>query len=441
MTRSRVFISSVQKELENERIAAQEILWTDPFLKNHCDPVLYESEPASPKEATKECLEEIESCQYFTLIVGNEYGYAEGELSITHLEYRKAKQLGLPYFVFIKGARALDAKREQGVREKLLMEIEADKVKYKRFENYRDLQTELRAALVKQLKRDEGISPTSDENEIAEATIETASNFGKQPTSVLWNQLELSHIKTLVEKAEGLTGRQLTKSAMQQCLVSRGLLRPDSDTGELSASAAGVVLLAKDPTTAFPQCRILADTFHGAEQTSKPDDQEDIRLPMPAAIDRAVDFVMRNTRHPMRVVGLNRIKLDEYPVEALREALVNAVAHRRYEQDGQKILLKVFSDRVTISSPGLLPSPLKLADIRKGKYHPCSRNPSIAQGLSFFHRIEERGSGFGRMRDEMLNHGLDRPVLGTQDGYFEVTFYGPGDDLERLKVPANAGGV
>jgi predicted HTH transcriptional regulator len=40
------------------------------------------------------------------------------------------------------------------------------------------------------------------------------------------------------------------------------------------------------------------------------------------------------------------------------------------------------------------------------------------------------------MRDEMLNHGLDRPVLGTQDGYFEVTFYGPGDCLERLKVPA-----
>jgi predicted HTH transcriptional regulator len=162
---------------------------------------------------------------------------------------------------------------------------------------------------------------------------------------------------------------------------------------------------------------------------------------MPVAIDRALDFVMRNTRHPMRVVGLNRIKLDEYPVEALREALVNAVAHRRYEQDGQKILLRVFSDRVTISSPGLLPSPLKLTDIRKGKYHPCSRNPSIAQGLSFFHRIEERGSGFGRMRDEMLNHGLDRPVLGTQDGYFEVTFYGPGDDLERLKVPVAAGGV
>lgn len=439
MTKFRVFISSVQKELENERIAAQELLWTDPFLKTHCDPVLYEFEPASPKVATKECLEEIETCQYFALIIGNQYGYAEGDLSITHLEYRKAKERKLPCFVFIKGTE--DAKRELEVREKLLKEIRVDKLKYKRFANYRELQTELRAALVKQLKADQGVSPTSDEDEIAESTIETASNFGKQATDVSWNQLDVAQVKILVERAEGLSGRQLTKTAMQQCLISRGLLRHDPKTGSPTASAAGVVLLAKDPTVAFPQCRILADAFHGNEPTSKPDDQEDIRQPMPVAIDRALDFVMRNTRHPMRVVGLNRIKLDEYPVEALREALVNAVAHRRYEQDGQKILLRVFSDRVTISSPGLLPSPLRLTDIRKGKYHPCSRNPSIAQGLSFFHRIEERGSGFGRMRDEMLNHGLDRPALGTQDGYFEVTFYGPGDDLERLKVPSNPGGV
>lgn len=89
MSRYRVFISSVQKELENERIGAQEILWTDPFLKNHCDPVLYEFEPASPRDATKECLDEIDSCQYFALIIGNQYGYAEGDLSITHLEYRR----------------------------------------------------------------------------------------------------------------------------------------------------------------------------------------------------------------------------------------------------------------------------------------------------------------------------------------------------------------
>jgi predicted HTH transcriptional regulator len=156
---------------------------------------------------------------------------------------------------------------------------------------------------------------------------------------------------------------------------------------------------------------------------------------MPAAVVRAIAFIDRNTRHPMRVVGLNRIRLDEYPVEALREALVNAVAHRQYEDAGRKIILEVFADRVMISSPGLPPAPITLPNLRKGKYRPCSRNPVLAQCLSYFHRIEERGSGFRRMRDQMLNHGLDQPLLATDTGYFQVAFPGPGENLDRIRVP------
>ena len=98
-------------------------------------------------------------------------------------------------------------------------------------------------------------------------------------------------------------------------------------------------------------------------------------------------------------------------------------------------MLEVLSDRVVVSSPGLPPAPLTLASLRKGKYRPCSRNPVLAQCLSYFHRIEERGSGFRRMNEQMLDHGLDRPILGTDTGYFQVTFPGPSDNIERLLVP------
>jgi predicted HTH transcriptional regulator len=156
---------------------------------------------------------------------------------------------------------------------------------------------------------------------------------------------------------------------------------------------------------------------------------------MPVAIERAVAFVDRNTRHPMRVVGLNRIRLDEYPTTALREALVNAVAHRQYEDGGRKIILEVFPDRIVVSSPGLPPAPITLPSLRRGKYRPCSRNPVLAQSLSFLDRIEERGSGFVRMRNAMVNHGLDEPVIGADTGYFQVVFPGPGDNLDRLRAP------
>jgi len=129
------------------------------------------------------------------------------------------------------------------------------------------------------------------------------------------------------------------------------------------------------------------------------------------------------------------VRLDEYPVDGLREALVNAAAHRQYEDAGRKILLEVFADRVVLSSPGLPPKPITIASLRRGKYRPCSRNPVLAQCLSYFHRIEERGSGFRRMHDHMLNHGLDQPLLGTDMGYFQVTFPGPGENIERLRIP------
>ena len=156
---------------------------------------------------------------------------------------------------------------------------------------------------------------------------------------------------------------------------------------------------------------------------------------MPVAIDRALAFIDRNTRHPMRILRMERLRLTEYPVDGLREALVNAVSHRQYDDAGRKIILELFADRVCVLSPGLPPKPITLAGLRSGRYRPCSRNPVLAQCLSYFHRIEERGGGFRRMRDLMLDHGLDPPVLSTDTGYFQVTFMGPGDNVERLRVP------
>jgi predicted HTH transcriptional regulator len=433
MSKLRVFVSSVQKELEDERLIVQNLINTDTFLSSHCLPVLYEFEPASPEKALDGCLKVLDGCQIYLLIVAVQYGRLIGELSITHAEYRRAKDKKLPVLAFIKGERSL--KRETGT-DALLKELDADGPKYKRFGNVIELQKEVRTALVKQLKDGHGIVPSSDENEIAHQTIEATSTFESQPLNrILWADLDHSVARRLVGAAENKSPDDLSAADLLSGVKLRGLIWQEPDSGEHYATAAGIVLLGKDPSAVFPQCRILADAYRGAEADGDPSDHEDIRGPMPLAVDRALAFVDRNTRHPMKVVGLNRVRLDEYPVEALREALVNAIAHRLYEDAGRKIMLEVFSDRVVVSSPGLPPAPITLANLRKGKYRPCSRNPVLAQCLSYFHRIEERGSGFRRMRDQMLNHGLDQPILSTDTGYFQITFPGPGEDIGRIRAP------
>ena len=138
------------------------------------------------------------------------------------------------------------------------------------------------------------------------------------------------------------------------------------------------------------------------------------------------------------VVGYD---VKDYPQRALREALVNAVAHRNYEDASRKIAVQIFSDRIVVASPGYPPSPLTLAKLRRGNYRPCSRNSVIAQALATMTLMEQRGSGFARMRDTMLNHGLDAPLYGQQDGFFVVTFHGPNGNYERLKLPEGATGL
>ena len=57
------------------------------------------------------------------------------------------------------------------------------------------------------------------------------------------------------------------------------------------------------------------------------------------------------------------------------------------------------------------------------------------------HLLEQRGSGFARMRDAMPDHGLDAPLYAQHDGYFVVTFHSPKGDYKRLKLPEGATGI
>jgi len=437
MVKLRVFVSSVQQELEDERLIVQNLIQTDPFLQKHCVPVLYEFEPASPADALEECLDLVAGCQIYILMIWKEYGNPTNGLSITHLEYRRAKENGIPVLAFIRGPANL--KREDGT-ESLLAELKDDNFKRKRFGNVIELQKEVRSALVKLLGERFGVMPTSDEDEIAENTIEATSPFESQLLRhIPLAELDITMGRALIEAAKGGNEAEvLADDEILSGLALRGLIRHDPEQHEYYATAAGLVVLGKDPSAVFPHCRVTADAYRGRELDGDPRDQADIRGPMPSIVEKVIGFIDRNTRHPMRVVGLNRVRLDEYPVEALREAAVNALAHRNYEDGGRKIMVEVFSDRVVVSSPGNPPSPITLAKLRRGDYKPCSRNPVIAQCLSYFHRIEERGSGFRRMRDAMLDHGLDRPRLGTNTGYFQVTFPGPADNLERLRMPVTA---
>ena len=430
MKKLRIFVSSVQKELEIERVALAGWVSSDPRLSEVCEIILFEKEPLSGKRIIKPYLECLKTCRLYLLILDCEYGNPP-EFSATHEEYRFAKENDLPMLIFIKGMT--DVKREEKTK-KFLDEIKKDGNTYCRFHDRVDLQPGVRNALLRVLNESFGFEMSSEES-ASDETTESASIFEQQALDISAKELDADTAESWLQAIEpAQTDQSLSEDALFNVLRQKGLVRRCGNTFQTQAS--GLIFLGKNPAKRFPQCRIFADAFRGDVSDSTPADQMTLSGPAPVMVGQVWEFVQKNTRHPMRVSGLKRVVLDEYSREAVREAIVNAIAHRNYEDGARQILVKLFADRLEILSPGAPLKPLTMAKIRRGNCQPCSRNPILGQYLNHLRLMDQRGSGIGRMKAAMLNHGLDAPTYDLTDSYFRVTLKGPGDDLDRLMIPA-----
>jgi ATP-dependent DNA helicase RecG len=432
----KVFISSVQKELAEERMAVQILLSTDAFLQRHTVPRLFEYTPAPLKPNKKGYLDLLGTCNVCLLILGEKYGdkNADTGLSATHEEYHLAKEHGLPILPCVNGGRSFPREREA---KALFAEIKSDGYTYSRFKTLEDLQKAVRDRLVEHVETTYDASPTADDNRDAAQNIAVADLFERQRLDIVrWEELDKDLGRRMVVAAEEVGTDTLSDEDVREQLVDRGYLWFNPETNTYFATAAGILLFAPDPSRAFPHARIQIDAYVGTERTARADDYEFLRGPVTSVLDDAVRFVQRNTRHPMRVVGLRRVRVDEYPETALREALVNAIAHRDYREAGVKVTFEVFHDRVVVTSPGLPAGGQSLTRIANGRGRSRSRNPLLAQGLAWLNAMEDRGTGIMRMTGAMQDHGLDRPTFAPDDGCVVVTLPGPADNMEMVRVSA-----
>jgi ATP-dependent DNA helicase RecG len=268
-----------------------------------------------------------------------------------------------------------------------------------------------------------------------ESLIEAPSDYEKKPVyAASIDDLSLESIKFYLQRINSKI--PVPSEELWQFFVKRGFLIISAKKRTLVPKVAGLLLFGKDPETFLVQSKIKADCFRGIEPVETID-HLDIKGLLPKIIDETTKFFLRNMKSAMRIEGFSRVEITEYPLEALREAVRNAVIHRNYAIEGATVIVKMFRNRVIIESPGLLPRPLTLEKIRSLNYKPVSRNPIIARAMFDMKFMEERGGGIRRMHDEMLNHVLKEPDFNYDSGYFTVTFYGPGEkilDIHPQKV-------
>ncbi|PKP56246.1 MAG: hypothetical protein CVT89_06535, partial [Candidatus Altiarchaeales archaeon HGW-Altiarchaeales-2] len=131
---------------------------------------------------------------------------------------------------------------------------------------------------------------------------------------------------------------------------------------KLIPTIAGIVLFGKHPSLELPHTIIRADRYKGLDVTMWID-RADLEGNAFTLIDDAKKFMLKNIRTSYTPKGFEMETKNEYPIDALKEAMINAVVHRDYHE-GESILLKMFDDRIEIWSPGELLRPLTISQLK-----------------------------------------------------------------------------
>jgi ATP-dependent DNA helicase RecG len=204
----------------------------------------------------------------------------------------------------------------------------------------------------------------------------------------------------------------------RELLLKRGCLTQED--GELRPTNAGILLFGKDPQRFVRSAEITAARFAG-DTMSDTFSKQDITGTLPDQIRRAETFLVDHLRKGVQIRHtMAREENFEYPLEAARELVVNAVAHRDYSIAGDSIRLFIYRSRMEIASPGKLPGPVTVDNIKDERF---SRNPVIVQVLSDMGFIERLGYGVDRVIDLMHQQKLRAPEFAETSGGFRVLLH------------------
>ncbi len=198
--------------------------------------------------------------------------------------------------------------------------------------------------------------------------------------------------------------------------------------GVLRPTLAGLLMFGNYPQTFEPQLVITFLQYYGTTTTEEAPsgerflDNRKFDGTITEMIDEAVTYVLAKMRKGSLIRGVYRQDLPEYPDVALREAIINAVAHRDYSQfvRGSHIQVRLFSDRLEIENPGGLYGGVTIDRLQEGQ---STRNRLLMQLMEDVHLVENRGSGIDAMLEAMRKKGLPTPVFEDRRSSFLASLY------------------
>jgi len=402
MRRFAIFISSVQKELQEERRAIRDYILNDPLLKLFISDVfLFEDLPARDQEADEAYLSEVDRCDIYIGLFGNDYGFEDADgVSPTEHEFDRATEKGKYRLIFIKGQT--DTGRQKKMRS--LIRKAGNQLIRRRFDAISDLISDLYASLIDFMSQN-GVLPITpfDASPNAKASLHNISK------DVIGWFLTRARRERKFPLKSGTPAKEVLEHLN---LLEKG--KPKN---------AALLLFSGNPQKFIPISETKCLHFHGTHVQKPIPSYQIYKGTLFDQVDNAVDFMMSKL---VRSVGTRatggEVPVEyEIPREALAEAVVNAIAHRDYSSNAG-IQVMVFSDRIEIWNPGQLPSGLTPEWLRT-PHSSIPRNPLIADPLFLAHYIEKAGTGTLDIIRLCRETGLPEPDFEQRGNQFVVTLW------------------
>lgn len=187
-----------------------------------------------------------------------------------------------------------------------------------------------------------------------------------------------------------------------------------------SITNAGTVVLHEHPSEVLSQMRIRISLFGDSAGT----ELINVRLfdgNLVQTVDEITTYVMDLYPPKINISNNQRVQIESLSKVALREGLLNAVVHRKYDTYDSFVAINLYSDRVEIINSGSLPQGITVADL-KSTHKSILRNPDIANAFFTLGYIEMAGSGTRRIINECEHINGEMPFWKNEDGYVTLTF-------------------
>ncbi|MGB9718803.1 MAG: RNA-binding domain-containing protein [Thermoproteota archaeon] len=215
-------------------------------------------------------------------------------------------------------------------------------------------------------------------------------------------------VEDFLKKAREGRRMRIESENIQTVLKKLNLL----DRGKVRNGA--LLLFSKECSSHFPQAVIKIGYVEGDKMV----DEALIEGPLQVQLEEAMSFIQKHIRKGYVIKGLERVESWEYPLESVREALVNALLHRDYFSNSH-ISVRIEESGIIVENPGELPPPLEIEDL--SREHPSiPRNPLISRAFFYMGYFEEWGSGTLRMINSLRSMGLPDPEFSQGKGFFKV---------------------